>query len=76
MSVKIPAGVDSGVHVRLASEGEAGQRGGPPGNLFVVLEVKPHPYFQRQENNIILETPHQRGPRHVGREGQGADAGR
>ena len=57
LSVKIPAGVGSGVHVRLASEGEAGQRGGPPGNLFVVLEVKPHPYFQRQENNIILETP-------------------
>ena len=57
LSVKIPAGVDSGVHVRLASEGEAGQRGGPPGNLFVVLEVKPHPYFQRQENQIILETP-------------------
>lgn len=57
ISVKIPPGVDTGTHVRLAGEGEAGQRGGPPGNLFVVLEVKPHAYFQRQENNVILEMP-------------------
>jgi len=57
ISVKIPAGVDSGTRVRLAGEGEPGQKGGPPGNLFVVLDVKPHPYFQRQENQIILETP-------------------
>jgi len=57
ISVKIPAGVDSGTRVRLAGEGEPGQKGGPPGNLFVVLDVKPHPYFQRQENKIILETP-------------------
>ena len=57
ISVKIPAGVDSGTRVRLAGEGEAGQKGGPPGNLFVVLDVKPHPYFKRQENQIVLETP-------------------
>ena len=57
ISVKIPAGVDSGTRIRLAGEGEPGQKGGPPGNLFVVLDVKPHPFFQRQENNIILEKP-------------------
>ena len=57
ISVKIPPGVDSGTRVRLAGEGEPGQRGGPPGNLFVVLDVKPHAYFQRQENHIVLEMP-------------------
>ncbi|MBN1140128.1 MAG: molecular chaperone DnaJ [Anaerolineae bacterium] len=57
ISVKIPPGVDSSTRVRLAGEGEAGQRGGPPGNLFVVLDVKPHAYFQRQENQIVLEMP-------------------
>jgi len=57
ISVKIPAGVDSGTRIRLAGEGEPGQKGGPPGNLFVVLDVKPHALFQRQENHIVLEMP-------------------
>jgi molecular chaperone DnaJ len=55
IAVKVPPGVDNGTRIRLASEGEAGKRTGPPGNLYVVLEVKPHPRFQRQENNILLE---------------------
>jgi len=53
--VKIPAGVDENTRIRLAGEGEPGTRGGPPGNLYVVVHVKPHPYFHRQENDIIME---------------------
>jgi len=55
LNVKIPAGVDTGNQIRLAGEGEAGSRGGPRGNLYVVIHVKPHPYFRRIENNIHLE---------------------
>lgn len=55
ISVKVPAGVDNGTQIRLAGEGEPGVYGGPPGNLYVVLSVKPHRYFRRQDNNIILE---------------------
>lgn len=55
ISVRIPAGVDDGTRIRLASEGEPGARGGPPGNLYVVLHVKPHTYFRREDNNILLE---------------------
>jgi len=55
ISVKVPAGVDNGTQIRLAGEGEPGVYGGPPGNLYVVLSVKPHRYFRRQDNNVILE---------------------
>jgi len=55
LTVKIPPGVDNGTQIRLAGEGEAGVYGGPPGNLYVVLGVKPHPYFRRQDSDIILE---------------------
>ncbi len=57
LAVSIPAGVDDGMRIRLAGEGEPGERGGPPGSLFVVLTVKPHLLFQRQENDILLELP-------------------
>jgi molecular chaperone DnaJ len=57
LAVSIPAGVDDGMRIRLAGEGEPGERGGPTGNLFVVLHVRPHPLFQRQENDIVLELP-------------------
>jgi molecular chaperone DnaJ len=57
LSVTIPAGVDDGMRIRLSGEGEAGERGGPPGSLYVVLRVKAHPLFQRQESDIILEYP-------------------
>ena len=55
LNVKIPAGVDSGNQIRLAGEGEAGTRGGPPGNLYIVIHVKPHPYFRRIEDTLHLE---------------------
>lgn len=55
INVKIPAGVDSGTQIRLAGEGEPGERGGPPGNLYVVLDVTPHVYFRRRDDNIMLE---------------------
>jgi molecular chaperone DnaJ len=55
--VNIPAGVDDGINVRVTGEGEAPQRGGTPGNLFVALSVKPHEYFKRQGTDIIYELP-------------------
>jgi len=53
--VKIPAGVDSDTQIRLTGEGGAGLDGGPPGNLFVVLNVTPHEYFQRRGDDIVLD---------------------
>ncbi len=53
--VKIPPGVDDATRIRLIGEGEPGVRGGPPGNLYVVLHVKPHPVFRREDNDIWLE---------------------
>lgn len=55
LTVKIPAGVDTGTQIRLAGEGEPGERGGPPGNLYVILEVKPHSFFRRRDDDIIVE---------------------
>jgi molecular chaperone DnaJ len=55
LSVKIPPGVDDGMRVRLAGEGEPGAHGGPPGNLYVVVSVKPHRYFRRRNSDVILE---------------------
>jgi molecular chaperone DnaJ len=55
ISVRVPAGVDEGTRIRLAGEGEPGERHGPAGNLYVVLHVKAHQYFRRDENNVFLE---------------------
>jgi len=55
--VRIPAGVDSGMRVRVAGEGEAGTRGGPPGDLFVFITVRPHEIFERRGNDIFCEVP-------------------
>ena len=55
ISVRVPAGIDEGTRIRLAGEGEPGERRGPAGNLYVVLHVKPHQYFRRDENNVFLE---------------------
>jgi molecular chaperone DnaJ len=55
LSVTIPPGVDHGTQIRLAGEGEMGSRGGPPGNLYVVLAVEPHPIFQRRGDDILVE---------------------
>jgi len=57
LSVKVPAGVDTGDRIRLAGEGEAGERGGPPGDLYVQVSVKQHPIFQREENNLYCDVP-------------------
>ncbi len=57
IKLKIPAGVDTGNQLRSAGNGEAGVRGGPPGDLFVVLHVKPHPIFERQGDDLIFEMP-------------------
>jgi molecular chaperone DnaJ len=55
LPITIPAGVDHGTQVRLAGEGEIGERGGPRGDLYVVLNVEPHPVFQRRGDDILVE---------------------
>jgi molecular chaperone DnaJ len=57
LEIKIPAGVDNGSRLRIQGEGEAGGRGGPPGDLYVVIYVEEHPFFQRQGNNIYCQIP-------------------
>lgn len=57
LSVKIPAGVDDGMRIRLIGEGEPGQLGGPTGNLYVVIAVESHPIFVRNEFDVQLELP-------------------
>ena len=57
LSVKIPAGVDSGSRLKLRGEGEAGLAGGPEGDLYVVIAVAEHPLFARQGKDIICELP-------------------
>ncbi|QEA38548.1 molecular chaperone DnaJ [Pistricoccus aurantiacus] len=57
LSVKIPAGVDTGDRIRLNNEGETGINGGPPGDLYVQVAIKPHPIFQRDGKNLHCEVP-------------------
>jgi molecular chaperone DnaJ len=57
LQVKIPAGVDSGDRVRLAGEGEAGRNGGPPGDLYVEVQVREHPIFERDGAHLSCEVP-------------------
>jgi molecular chaperone DnaJ len=57
LSVRIPAGVDEGDRIRLAGEGEAGVNGGPPGDLYVQIQVKAHPVFQRDHDDLHCEMP-------------------
>jgi molecular chaperone DnaJ len=57
IKVKIPPGVDTGSKLRLAGEGELGERGGPSGDLYVIIHVKPHRFFIRQGDNLIYEAP-------------------
>ncbi len=56
-TIRIPPGVDTGTRLRSAGDGEAGVRGGTPGDLFVVLHVKPHPIFQREGDDLIYDLP-------------------
>jgi molecular chaperone DnaJ len=57
LSVKIPAGVDTGDRVRLTGEGEAGRNGGPPGDLYVEVRVREHPIFERDGVHLSCEVP-------------------
>ena len=57
LSVKIPAGVDTGDRIRLTGEGEAGINGGPPGDLYVQVEVNDHPIFVRDGRHLYCEVP-------------------
>lgn len=57
LSVNIPAGVEDGTRIRLAGEGEAGLRGGPPGDLYIFLSLKPHPFYQRDGADLFCRVP-------------------
>lgn len=57
IKIKVPPGVDNGSRLRLAGEGEAGTRGGPPGDLYVYIHVKPHRVFKREGDDLICEVP-------------------
>ncbi|WP_113907359.1 molecular chaperone DnaJ [Aliidiomarina celeris] len=57
LSVKIPAGVDTGDRIRLAGEGEAGEHGAPAGDLYVQVHVREHPIFRRDGNNLYCDVP-------------------
>src|SRR6267378_3925555 len=57
IKIKIPGGIGNGSRLRSPRNGEAGVRGGPPGDLYVVLHIKEHPVFQRDEDNLYCEVP-------------------
>jgi molecular chaperone DnaJ len=57
LSVSIPAGVEDGTRIRLANEGEAGLRSGPPGDLYIFLSVRPHEFFQRDGSDLFCKVP-------------------
>ncbi len=57
LSVKVPAGVDNGDRVRLTGEGEAGEHGGPSGDLYVEMHIREHKIFQREGNDLYCEVP-------------------
>lgn len=57
LQVKVPAGVDTGTRVRVAGEGEAGEQGGAPGDLYLFIRVKAHPFFERHDRDIFCEIP-------------------
>ena len=57
LSVNIPAGVEDGTRIRLAGEGEAGVRGGPPGDLYIFLSLGSHAFFQRDGADLHCRVP-------------------
>lgn len=57
IDVNIPAGVDDGSRIRLAGKGEPGRAGGPPGDLFIVIKVRPHPIFKRDGDSLNVDIP-------------------
>ena len=57
INIKIPAGVDNGMRLKMSGYGDAGEAGGPPGDLFVYIEVESPPAFQREGDDVLLELP-------------------
>jgi molecular chaperone DnaJ len=57
LTVKVPPGVDTGTRLKLTGEGEPGENGGPPGDLYVVVQVQEHPIFIREDTEVICEVP-------------------
>ncbi|MCJ8308769.1 MAG: molecular chaperone DnaJ, partial [Rhizobiaceae bacterium] len=57
LSVNVPAGIEDGTRIRLAGEGEAGSRGGPQGDLYIFLSIRPHEFFQRDGADIYCRVP-------------------
>jgi molecular chaperone DnaJ len=57
LSVNIPAGIEDGTRIRLAGEGEAGSRGGPAGDLYIFISIKPHEFFQRDGADLYCKVP-------------------
>ncbi len=57
LSVNIPAGVEDGTRIRLSGEGESGLRGGPAGDLYIFLSLKPHQFFQREGSDLFCRVP-------------------
>ena len=57
VKVRIPPGVETGTRVRVAGKGQPGIRGGPPGDLYLITRVKPHPFFERRGSNLYCQVP-------------------
>lgn len=57
LTVPIPAGIDDGMRIKMGGYGDAGERGGPPGDLYVYIQVKPHEIFHREGDDVIIELP-------------------
>jgi len=57
VKIHIPAGVDSGMRLKMSGYGDAGQGGGPPGDLYVFISVEPHGVFEREGNDILIDLP-------------------
>ena len=57
LNVNVPRGVDDGTRIRVAGEGEAGMRGGPPGDLYIFVHMRPHPVFKREGTTLFAMAP-------------------
>ncbi len=57
LSVTIPPGIEDGMRIRVSGKGEAGVRGGPPGDLYIIVSIEPHPFFQREGGTVYCRVP-------------------
>lgn len=57
LSVKVPAGIDEGQRLKLSGQGDAGINGGPAGDLYVLIQIEPHEFFQREDYDVLCEVP-------------------